>query len=152
MKDSYYLIVDGKRVDVSYEIWQYHNHNVNHIYYVTNRDRDHKQCWANRKQRAVCNGDCHLCKYYTPKGISVDVLADRNGSRVGGCGYQDSEMLLRCEDIITDMVRVDPAYGERIGRMIMDGWQIVDIAAVLDIPVSTLQDRMRRIGRMIRGE
>lgn len=152
MKDEYYLIVEGKRVDVSYEVWRYHNRNINHIHHEANRDRKRKQCWAGRKQMAVCNGDCYICRYYIPKGVSVDALTERNESRIGIRRYQDPQMLLRCEDIIADMALADPEYGERIGRMIMDRWEIVDIAAVLDIPASTLRDRLHRIGRRIKGE
>lgn len=149
MKDHYYIPVDGGLVEVSREVWQYHNQNVNHIHYIA---RKNEECWASQRQMAVCNGDCYTCPCYTPKGISVDALTECNDSRVVVCGYNDPQMLLRCEDMIADMARVDPEYGERIGRMIMDGWQIVDIAAVLGIPASTLRDRLRRIGRMIRGE
>ena len=152
MKDEYYLVVDGKRVVVSYEVWRYHNCNVNHIHYEANRDPGAKQCRANRRQRAICTGDCYACYYWSPKGVSVDVLIEHNSEQISIRGYEDPEMLLRCEDMIADMARIDPEYGERIGRMIMEGWQIIDIAAVLDIPVSTLRDRLRRIGRMIRGE
>lgn len=152
MNNEYYIIVNCKRVYVTHEVWQAHNAYVCHIRYIANRDPDHKQCWARRKQMAACNGDCHTCRYYTPKAVSIDVLTERNDPRIGGHRYQDPEMLLRCEDMIADMARVDPEYGARIGRMIMDGWQIVDIAAVLDIPVSTLRDRLRRIGRKMREE
>ena len=148
---EYYIIVNNKWVYVTREVWQAHNAYVNHIHYEANRDRKRKQCWAGRKQMAACTGDCHTCRYYAPKEVSVDVLYERNDSRIGGHRYQDPQMLLRCVETVADMARVDPAYGERIGRMIMDGWDIVDIAVVLDIPVSTLRDRLRRIGRMIRG-
>lgn len=149
---EYYIIVNGDKIQVTRAVWQYHNHTINHIHYIANRDPDNKQCWAGRKQMAACNGDCHTCRYYTPKAVSIDVLADHNDPQIGEHRYQDPEMLLRCEDLIADMARVDPQYGERIGRMIMDRWDIVDIAAVLDIPVSTLRDRLRRIGRRIKGE
>ena len=146
-----YIIIGFKRVEVTQEVWRAYNKACNHAHHEANRDPKTKECWAGRKQRATCTGDCHICHYWAPKGISVDVLTEHNDSRIGCRGYQDPEMLLRCEEMVADMVRVDPEYGERIGRMIMDGWQTVDIAAVLDIPVSTLRDRLRRIGRRIRG-
>lgn len=124
---EYYIIVNNKRVYVTREVWQAHNAYVNHIHYEANRDRGHKRCWAGRRQSAVCTGDCYTCYYWSPNGVFVDVLTDRNDSRIGIRGYQDPQMLLRCVEI-------------------------VDIAAVLGIPVSTLRDRLRRIGRRIKGE
>ena len=149
MKDQYYIIVAGKQVPVTREVWQYHVSWTNHIHYEA---RKNDACWAGQRQMSVCNGDCHTCYYWSPKRVSADMLAEHNDGSVVASGSNDPAMLLRCEDIIADMVRVDTVHGEQIGRMIMDGWQIVDIAAVLDIPVSTLRDRLRRIGRMIKED
>lgn len=145
---TYYVYCKGKPIEVDHEVYQAITQLTNQVYYHAHM---RGECAANYRQRAVwCDGDCHMCRYYVPKAISADWMAEC-GHEVAHVGALDDWMVYRCEDTIADMARVDPMYGERIGRMIMDGWQIVDIAAVLDIPVSTLRDRLRRIGRRIRG-
>lgn len=144
MEDRY-LIINRHKVYVSYGVWQYYVSDTNHIHY---RTRKAKECRANGKQMAACNGDCHTCWYWTSKGISVDALAERNGYLPGMYAQADPDMLLRCQVIVAIMAQTIPD-GARMAHMIMRGDTVHDIVQVLGISRSTYNRRLRRVRRAL---
>lgn len=142
-----YIIVKKKKEYVSHEIWQYHVSDTNHIHY---RARKAKECRANRRQMAACNGDCHTCWCWMPKGISVDAPAERNGYLPGMYMQADPDTLLRCLDIVTIMAQTIPD-GARMAHMIMQGDTVQEIVSALGISRSTYYRRLRRVRRVLLG-
>lgn len=141
MQDRF-IIVNGNKVYVSRDVWQYHVSNVNHVH---KQARRRGECRADGRKVAACSSDCYTCRYWMPKGISADERLEHND---GICGNTDAQMVMRCREIIADMARVDPD-GEVIGSMLMNKCDIKDIAERLGIPLSTCYQRIRRIGKRL---
>ena len=147
MQDQHYILVNGKKVYVSREVWQYHTSNVNHIHYQA---RKREECRADGRKMAACNGDCYTCWCRMPKGISVDALAERNGYLPGMYTQADPDMLLRCQDIVAIMSQTIPD-GARMAHMIMRGDTVHDVMSALGISRSTYYRRLRRVRRVLLG-
>lgn len=142
-----YIIINMKKVYVSHDVWQCYISDTNHIHY---RARTGKECRANRRQMAACNGDCHTCWCWMPKGISVDAPAERNGYLPGMYTQADPDMLLRCQDIVAIMSQTIPD-GARMAHMIMRGDTVHDVMSALGISRSTYYRRLRRVRRVLLG-
>lgn len=141
---KYYICSGEKLYQIDQEVYHAITQLTNRIHYQMGVS---DACVAGRRGMVWCEGDCVVCRYWSPREVSVEERDQRNDGQIADT---TAEMLLRCEDIIADMARVDPDCGDRIGRMNMAGYDQRFIARALGLPVSTYRDRVKRIGRIIR--
>jgi len=142
---KYYIYSAGQLWEVDYEIYKEINTLNNQIYY---RAKLRGECIANRRQRALCcDGDCHLCRCYTPKTMSIDQL----DGFVRELEAADARSKIECALILADMERDWPEGGQA-GRLIMEGYGPKEVSEKMGMATSTYRDRIRRLGRKLKED
>ena len=143
---AYYIYSGGQKYQVSKELYSEINHTTNQIHY---RRCNAKQCRANQRQRARCEGDCYCCRYYVNQPADIDDtwLVSHRASNVNS--LSDAENQISCDELLDAMQAAVPD-GRRIGQLYLLRFKDAEIARILGISKSAFARRKAKIKAHLR--
>lgn len=140
----YYIVLQGKKVEVSKE--RYYEH-YRPIWRIQDKMQRNGECICTKANLWKCEGICQDCPFYSPKADSIEARMEDAGKDIEDVSMSEDAMLdaILFKQLLKELEEMDPD-----GKRIIEAFKNSEtdsrraVARDLKMPESTLRDKIKK--------